>query len=188
MRFRAASGSGLLRSERRTSSASVCRQRDCWGEKHVSGIRSVFTHRTQANARVRRGPVNAQQGSADCTLRSDLRGIAKAALLRSPFKGGALFSRKSLLRSVGLTSRSAGNMLLLRYNSVCHQSGAEDVFRFFVFALAQEIVEALFVLPPVFAIVKGASAVSLRRSRLFAGTARNGPRQPRKRRMGTLWP
>jgi hypothetical protein len=79
---------------------SVCRQSNCWGEKHVSGIRSVL----------------AQQGSTDCTLRSDLRGIAKAALLRSLFKGGAPFSRKSLLRSVGLTSRSAGNMLLLRCN------------------------------------------------------------------------
>jgi hypothetical protein len=172
VRSRAACGSGLLRSERRTSSASVCRQRDCWGEKHVSGIRSVL----------------AQQGSADCTLRSDLRGIAKAALLRSPFKGGAPFSRKSLLRSVGLTSRSAGNMLLLRYNSVCHQSGAEDVFRFFVFALAQEIVEALFVLPPVFAIVKGASAVSFRRSRLFVGKRPERPETTRKRRTGTLWP
>ncbi|MCG6197240.1 hypothetical protein H1215_08605, partial [Anoxybacillus sp. LAT_38] len=63
----------------------------CWGEKHVSGFRSVL----------------ALQGSTDCTLRTDLRGIAKAASLRSSFKGGAPFSRKSLLRSVGLTSRSA---------------------------------------------------------------------------------
>jgi hypothetical protein len=98
---------------------SVWRQSNCWGEKHVSGIRSVFTHRTQANARVRRGPVNAQLGSTDCTLRSDMRGIAKAASLRSPFKGGAPFSRKSLLRSVGLTSRSAWNHASPSMQSVC---------------------------------------------------------------------
>ncbi|MGQ7276843.1 hypothetical protein ACT91Q_02620 [Brevibacillus thermoruber] len=60
----------------------MCRQSDCWGEKHVSGIRSVL----------------AQQGSRDCTLRIDLRGIAKAVSLRSPFKGGAPFSRESMLR------------------------------------------------------------------------------------------
>jgi hypothetical protein len=64
----------------------VCRQSDCWGEKHVSGFRSML----------------AQQGSTGCTLRTDLRGIAKAVSLRSPFKGGAPFSRKSVLRSVGL--------------------------------------------------------------------------------------
>jgi len=46
-------------------------------------------------------------GKPGGTLRIDLRGIAKAALLRRLFKGGAPFSRKSLLRSVGLTSRSA---------------------------------------------------------------------------------
>ncbi|WP_148039113.1 hypothetical protein [Brevibacillus gelatini] len=67
------------------------RQSNCWGEKHVSGIRSVL----------------AQPGRIDCTLRSDLRGIAKAASLRSPFKGGDPVPRKSLLRSVGLTSCSA---------------------------------------------------------------------------------
>jgi hypothetical protein len=44
----------------------------------------------------------AQQGSIVSTLRTDLRGSAKAVLLRSSFKGGAPFSRKSLLRSVGL--------------------------------------------------------------------------------------
>lgn len=58
--------------------------------------------------------------------------------------------------------------------SGCRQSEAEDVLRFF-FRFAREIVADHFDLPPVFAIVKGASAVSLRRSRLFAGTR---PKRP----------
>jgi hypothetical protein len=66
--------------------------------------------------------VLAQQGSTDCTLRSDLRGIAKAASLSSPFKGGAPFSRKSLLRSAGLTSRSAWKHASPSMQSVCLQS------------------------------------------------------------------
>ncbi len=84
---------------------SVCRQNDCWGEKHVSVIRSVL----------------AQQRSTDCTLRTDLRGIAKAVSLCSPFRGGAPFSRKSLLRSVGLTSRSAWKHASPPIQLVCPQ-------------------------------------------------------------------
>ncbi|TRY24432.1 hypothetical protein FOI68_17475 [Brevibacillus sp. LEMMJ03] len=87
-------------------------------EKHVSGIRSVL----------------AQQGSTGCTLRTDLRGIAKAASLRSPFKGGAPFSRKSLLRSVGLTSRSAWKHASPSMQSFCLQSEAEIRLFLFVFS------------------------------------------------------
>ncbi len=66
---------------------SECRQRDGMGRSTLSGIRSVFSRRTQANAR---------QGSTGCTLRSELRGIAKTdrGSWSGPFKGVLLVPAK----------------------------------------------------------------------------------------------